>query len=226
MPYGKSGTLSPWPCARSAWPRAAVIALALPVVALLLFVAPPSRAQVLDLPVKARDLVGQVLMASPSMSDPRFVQTLVYVARHDRQGAFGLVLNKPQGVGPLQQVLEAFRLRAQPTEARVTVYWGGPNEPARGFVLHTTEVGMNGALYVSGNLAVSRVESLGVAIAEGRGPKSTLMAFGYTAWSQGQLDREVNAGDWFVVPQDLGLVFGEADVSKYKRALAGYGVDL
>ncbi len=183
-------------------------------------------AQTLDLPTKAKDLVGRLLVASPSMGDGRFKQAVVYVARHDDQGAFGLVLNKPQGAGPLEQVLRAFRLRAQPTEARVTVYWGGPSESGRGFVLHSTDYGLQGALMAAGDLAVSRVESVAVAMAEGNGPQRTLMAFGYTNWGAGQLDREVAAGDWYVIAQDKQLIFDAPDADKWKRAYAGFGLDL
>jgi putative transcriptional regulator len=202
----------------------AVVALVLLAAAGLF--APPVGAQILDLPVKPQDVVGRVLVASPSMTDVRFRNAIIYIARHDAQGAFGLVVNRPQGVGSLEQVLRAFRLRADPTEARVTVYWGGPVEPGRGFVLHSTDYGVNGALMVAGNLAVSRVESIAVAIAEGRGPRATLMAFGYTNWGAGQLDREVNNGDWYVVPQDQELIFVEPDATKWKRAYSAYGVDL
>jgi putative transcriptional regulator len=176
--------------------------------------------------VRLQELVGKMLVAAPSMSDPRFRNAVIYVARHDAQGAFGLVVNKPQGVGPLEQVLRAFRLRADPTEARVTIYWGGPVEPGRGFVLHTTDYGTNGALMVAGDLAVSRVESIAVAMAEGRGPRATLMAFGYTNWGAAQLDREVQNGDWVVVSQDHELVFTVPDDTKWRRAYGGFGLDL
>ncbi|MBM3506918.1 MAG: hypothetical protein FJX64_04175 [Alphaproteobacteria bacterium] len=198
--------------------------LALAVVCLS--VVTPAAAQMLDVPARPRDLVGRILVSAPSMADARFKDAVVYIARHDAQGAFGLVVNKPQGAGPLEQVLRAFRLRAQPTDARVTVYWGGPVEPGRGFVLHSTDYGLNGALMVAGNLAISRVEAIAVAIAEGRGPRSTLFAFGYTNWGAGQLDREITTGDWFVVPQDVDLIFREPDGTKWKRGYAAFGVDV
>lgn len=179
-----------------------------------------------DLPVRPQEVVGQILVASPKLEDARFRQTLIYVARHDQQGAFGIVLNKPQGVGPLDQVLRAYRLRGPTTDQRVTVYWGGPVETGRGFVLHTTDYGLNGALMVAGNLAVSRVESIALAIAEGRGPRLTMMAFGYTNWGAGQLDREITAGDWLVISQDEKLIFSEPDANKWRRAFGAFGMDL
>lgn len=123
-------------------------------------------------------------------------------------------------------MLRAFRLRAEPTEVRVTVDWGGPVEPGRGFVLHTTDYGTTGALMVAGDLAVSRVESIAAAIAVGRGPRATLMTFGYTNWGAGQLDREVQNGDWVVIAQDHDLVFAEPDDTKWKRAYRGFGLEL
>lgn len=183
-------------------------------------------AQGLDAPAASRELAGRLLVAAPAMGDSRFKRAVVYVARHDPQGAFGIVINKPQGSGPLEQVLRAFRLRAQPTDARITVYWGGPVEPARGFVLHSTDYGAQGALMMAGDLAVSRVESIAIAMAEGRGPASTLLAFGYTNWGSGQVDREVMAGSWLVVGQDPKLIFDTRDDEKWKRAYAGFGVDL
>ena len=79
---------------------------------------------------------------------------------------------------------------------------------------------------VAGSLAVSRVETVAVAMAEGRGPASTLMAFGYTNWGNGQLDREVAGGSWLVIGQDQKVIFDVPDDEKWKRAFAGFGVDL
>ena len=210
-------------CSRSAKVRLGLVAAALSLATLLSAAAAHAQA---NAPARTQDLVGKILVAAPDMSDPRFRDTVIYIGRHDAQGAFGLVVNKPQGIGPLEQVLRAFRLRAEPTGARVTVYWGGPVEPGRGFVLHSTDYGTNGALMVAGDLAVSRVEAIAVAIAEGRGPRATLMTFGYTSWGAGQLDREVQNGGWVVVAQDHGLVFAEPDGTKWKRAYSGFGLDL
>jgi putative transcriptional regulator len=165
-------------------------------------------------------------VASPKMEDARFREALIYIARHDAQGAFGIVINRPQGVGPIEQILRAYRLRGPTTDMRVTIYWGGPVESGRGFVLHTTDYGLNGALMVAGNLAVSRIEAIALAIAEGRGPRQTLMAYGYTNWGPGQLDREITAGDWYVVNQDEKLIFNEPDATKWRRAFGAFGMEL
>lgn len=178
------------------------------------------------MPVKPLELVGQLLVASPKMQDARFRETVLYVARHDEQGAFGLVLNRPQGTGPIDQILRAYRLRGPTTEQRVTVYWGGPNDAQRGYVVHSNDYGLNAALMTAGNLAVTRVESIVLAIAEGRGPRLTLMAYGSCNWGPGQLDREVMSGDWVVIPPDEKLMFAEPDASKWRRGFAIFGMEL
>ncbi len=178
------------------------------------------------MPVRPLELLGQLLVASPKMQDARFREAVIYVGRHDAQGAFGLVINRPQGTGPIDQILRAYRLRGPTTEQRVTVYWGGPNESQRGYVVHSNDYGLNAALMTAGNLAVTRVESIVLAIAESRGPRLTLMAYGSCNWGPGQLDREVMAGDWMVAPPDEKLMFSEPDERKWGLASANYGLEL
>lgn len=185
-----------------------------------------TQAQGLDAPTKPLALVGQLLVGSPKIEDVRFREAVIYVARHDERGAFGVVINRPQGTGPIEQILRAYRLRGPTTDVRVTVYWGGPNDSQRGYVVHSTDYGLDVALMTSGNLAVTRVESMVLAIAENRGPRLTLIAYGACNWGPGQLDREVMAGQWMVIPPDEKLIFAEPDASKWQRAFATFGIEL
>src|SRR5688572_24682580 len=85
----------------------------------------------------ADSLAGQLLVATPELTDPRFVQTVVYLVRYDASGAMGLVVNRPLGDVPMARVLEPLGIDATGVSGSLRVHYGGPVERARGLVLHT-----------------------------------------------------------------------------------------
>jgi putative transcriptional regulator len=159
-----------------------------------------------DAPARA-SLAGQLLVATPSMGDPRFAQTVILMARHDKNGAFGIVINKPLGERPLASLLTALGEKDDGVAGSVPVFAGGPVQPEIGFVVHSADYRRAGTIVVDGRVAVTSTREILRDIARKQGPQKSLLAFGYAGWGPGQLDGEMALRAWFTAQEDVDLIF-------------------
>lgn len=170
-------------------------------------------------------LSGQLLIAMPTMQDPRFARSIVFMCAHTPDGAMGLVINRLLGKLTFPELLEQIGIPASRPIENVRVHFGGPVESGRGFVLHSADFRTDGTLVVEGGIALTASVDILKAIAEGRGPRQSLLALGYAGWGPGQLESEIQANGWLNVQADEALVFdGDLD-SKWQRAMTKLGVD-
>jgi putative transcriptional regulator len=158
---------------------------------------------------KDGSLTGQLLIASPSMGDPRFLQTVILMVRHDRNGALGIVINRPIGDRPLASLLAALGDNDPAVAGTVRIFAGGPVEPDIGFVVHSSDYRRPDTLDIDGGLAMTSSREILRDIGNQRGPAKSLIAFGYAGWAAGQLEGELAQGFWFTTPQDGSLVFDD-----------------
>jgi putative transcriptional regulator len=174
-----------------------------------------------------KSLTGQLLIAMPQMLDPRFARSVVYVCAHNEdEGAMGLVINKLFEAVTMDELFTHLKLDPG-TEARShPVHFGGPVEPGRGFVLHTTDYHEDATLVVADGIGVTATLDILRAIGKGEGPRRSLLALGYAGWAPGQLDAEMQANGWLSVSADADLVFDPEFEGKWRRALAKLGIDL
>jgi putative transcriptional regulator len=158
---------------------------------LFVFAAFPGRAQepAPESSLKAPFLVGRLLVAAPRMDDPRFAKTVIYMVNHNSSGAFGLIINKAYGAGPMREFLKGFDIDARAIEGDIRLHYGGPVSPAVGFVLHTADFNGPDTQAVNDQMAMTTEISVLKAIAEGHGPRRSLFAFGYAGWGAGQIGR-------------------------------------
>jgi putative transcriptional regulator len=170
-------------------------------------------------------LTGQLLVAMPHMADPRFARSVVYLCAHSGEGAMGLVVNRLIDSLTFESLLEQLGVEAS-APADMQVHFGGPVESSRGFVLHTTDYVQDSTLVIDDEIALTATVDVLKAIAAGEGPKRRVLALGYAGWAEGQLDAEIQANGWLLVPADLDLVFGNDNETKWARSLAKIGVDL
>lgn len=182
-------------------------------------------------------LAGRLLVAAPHMADPNFAHTVVYMLDHDRRGAIGLVINRPMGEVPLDRVLELLHDEggadtapdggdAGAAGARLQVFFGGPVEPYRAFTLHSRDVMPEHSVPVDEDTAYSEQDDVLMALAEDAAPKSLIFVLGYAGWAPGQLEGELNRGDWYVVGADPTLVFGTEPGRMWERAVALHSTEL
>lgn len=161
---------------------------------------------------------GQLLVAAPTMGDPRFAGTVIYMVNHDAYGAMGLVVNRMLGSGPLDKFLEGFGIDPTGTDDDIRLYYGGPVDPGRGFVLHTSDYVGPGTTVVSDEVAMSVKFGVLRAIAAGEGPRHSLFILGYAGWGPGQLEREMDRDDWLTAPPDIDLIFADDLDDTWERA--------
>jgi putative transcriptional regulator len=172
-------------------------------------------------------LAGQFVVATPELEDPNFSRTVVFMTQHDETGAMGLVINRVVARGPLTRLLEAMGVDAGPRGgSEVRVYAGGPVGRDIGFVLHSRDYESAETVEVDDHVAMTPSLDVLKAIAAGDGPRESLVAFGYAGWGAGQLESEIAAGAWAIVPGDERLLFDDDDASKWQRAFARRGVEL
>ena len=169
-------------------------------------------------------LAGQLLIAMPSMEDPRFTRSVIYVCAHTSDGAMGLVINRLFGAVSFGDLLQQLGIETQIDTSDMHVHFGGPVESGRGFVLHSTDFVREGTMKVDEQLALTGTLDILRAIAERRGPSRSLFALGYAGWGPGQLDAEMQANGWLHVPAAPELVFDPDLNSKWERALAVMGI--
>ena len=174
----------------------------------------------------AEYLTGQLLIAMPTMTDPRFQRTVIYICAHNADGAMGLVVNKLFGSITFNDLLEQLGMEPSATGAGMPAHYGGPVESGRGFVLHSTDYVREGTLLVDDDVALTATIDILRAISENRGPRQTLLLLGYAGWGAGQLDAEMQANGWLNVPCDDKLLFDRDLDTKWERAIAKLGVSV
>ncbi|MEE8394227.1 MAG: YqgE/AlgH family protein [Rhodospirillales bacterium] len=171
-------------------------------------------------------LTGKFLVAKPKMADPRFVESVIYMVKHDREGAMGLIVNRLIGSGPMASFLEGFEIEAQGVSGEARLNYGGPVNTGSLLVLHSVDYEGPGTTFLGGHLALTVRSSVLKAIARGAGPKDHLFVFGYAGWGAGQLESEMARDDWTTAPADKALIFADDPDKTWEKATARSGLPL
>lgn len=170
-------------------------------------------------------LEGRCLIAMPTIGDPRFDRSLIYLCAHSSDGAMGLVVNKPLDDLSFEDMLEQLGISGGNTGEPIRMHFGGPVETGRGFVLHSDDYQHDGTLTISGGVALTATVDVLRAMAVGGGPRRSLLALGYAGWAPGQLDAEIQANGWLTCDADEELLFSANLERKWHRALSKIGID-
>jgi putative transcriptional regulator len=154
-------------------------------------------------------LAGQLLVAAPSMGDPRFERTVILIIQHSPSGALGIVINKPIGETSVASVIEALGQKGSDVAGDVRVFSGGPVQPEVGFVVHSADYRRPETVAVNDRLSMTSSLDILRDIGARKGPAKILVAFGYAGWGPNQLEREIEERVWGVAEADPALVFDE-----------------
>ena len=173
-------------------------------------------------------LSGKLLLAMPGMADPRFERAVIALCVHDENGAVGIGISHTRAGIRFRSLLK--QLDIDPGEAPDRpVHHGGPVEPGRGFILHSTDWGGQDTLHVIGErgelCAMTGTIDVLKAIAEGRGPGHWVAALGYAGWGEGQLEEEMTRHGWFAANADAAILFDTDTDERWSAAFKSQGVD-
>lgn len=165
-------------------------------------------------------MVGQMLIASPKIADPRFQRTVILIVRHSKEGAVGITINRPMGEHSLASLLAMLGENGSAVDGDVQIFAGGPVQPEAIFVIHTTDYTRSETIPINGSVAVTSSSQVFQDIGRNKGPRKILIAFGYAGWGPSQLEAELARNDWFTAAADADLVFEERRERVWDRAMA------
>ena len=169
-------------------------------------------------------LSGQFLLAMPGIGDPRFEKAVIAMCVHDENGALGIGLGRVVPRLGFHDLLGQLDI-APGVAPNVPIHHGGPVEPQRGFIIHSTDWGGEESISVGDRWRLSATLDILRAIAAGEGPEHWLVALGYAGWESGQLEQELSRHGWFVTPGNDSLLY-ESDVdSRWAAAFRAAGID-
>lgn len=171
-------------------------------------------------------LAGQLLIAMPQMTDPRFARSVVYLCAHNAEGAMGIMVNRLFEGLSFPELLDQLDIQTSGECQAISVHFGGPVEGGRGFVLHSDDYMHDTTMKVADGVALTATVDVLKAIAEGGGPRKCLLALGYAGWGAGQLDNEIRDNAWLNVSADERLLFDTELDSKWEAAIRKLGVDV
>jgi len=176
----------------------------------------------IDSPSSLRD---HFLIAMPGLTDPLFSRSVTYICDHSEQGAMGIVLNQPLDM-KLGDVFEQLAIDYQSVLGDYPVLAGGPVNMQRGFVLHRDQGTWESTLRITSEISLTASRDIVSAIAQKQGPKHAQFALGYAGWSPGQLEEELSANAWLLVPADTRIIFDTPIEERWAATAKQLGVDL
>ncbi len=172
------------------------------------------------------DLSQQLLVAMPGKVSGNLANTVIYVCEHTEHGALGLVINRPTDitVGDLLKRIDLdLSLEIGPVQ-NAPVFFGGPVQTDRGFVLHAPVGGYSSSIQL-GDVALTTSRDVLQDVAHGRGPAMLLITLGYAGWGAGQLESEMSQNAWLNVAANTDILFNTPSENRYEAALAQLGID-
>ena len=181
------------------------------------------------MPADRFNLTNQFLIAMPGMADDSFAGAVVYLCEHTEKGALGLVINKPIDI-TLKHLFERVDLSlSSATLAAQPVFYGGPVQTERGFVLHDKMDSALGpyssTLSIPGGLEMTTSKDVLQALASGAGPRRLLVTLGYSGWGAGQLEDELGRNGWLTVAASPEIIFDVPVALRSDRAVSLLGFD-
>ncbi len=171
-------------------------------------------------------LAGKLLIAMPSIDDPRFEHAVIFMCLHDDEQAMGLIVNKPSGSLRLGDVLNHLGIEASRTAADRLVLAGGPMKTERGYVLHSSDFSVPEATQpVTEGIGLTATRDVLEAMGGAHPPHDFVLALGYAGWGAGQLESELAQNVWLVADADSAIVFDEDFERKWVRAIRRLGLE-
>lgn len=179
--------------------------------------------------VPGLNLADHFLIAMPSMLDPVFGGTVVYLCEHNADGALGVIINKATDM-TVDVLFERIELKLEISTSHVEignkpVMFGGPVQVERGFVLHSPHGAFSSMMPVTDQVALTTSKDVLEAVAVGDGPRRLLVSLGCSGWSAGQLEEEIARNGWLTVRADPAIIFDTPIEERFSAAMKLLGFD-
>ena len=173
------------------------------------------------------NLTNHFLIAMPNMADPHFAKSLTFICEHNEQGALGVVVNRPTDM-TLGALFEQIEIPVENQAVnKIPVYYGGPVQVDRGFVLHRPIGGWQSTLAINGEVGLTTSKDILQALGQGEGPglDNVLVSLGYAGWAPGQLEQELGQNAWLTVEAQPAVIFERPPSERFVAAMELLGFD-
>ncbi|MEW9899521.1 YqgE/AlgH family protein [Chitinivorax sp. PXF-14] len=171
------------------------------------------------------NLTNHFLIAMPNMADPYFQRSLTYICEHNENGALGIVVNRPIDL-TMEGLFEQIGIELSRGDlAEMPVYFGGPVQMDRGFVLHNPLGSWQSTMAMNESFGLTTSKDILQAVGEGRGPGRIMVTLGYAGWDAGQLEQELAQNAWLTVEASQDIIFEMPAEERYDAAMHRLGVD-
>lgn len=171
------------------------------------------------------NLTHHFLIAMPAIKEGFFAGALTYICEHNEKGALGIIVNRPISL-TLGEMFDQISIPLHDARlVKMPVYFGGPVQTERGFVLHDTHGDWQSTLRINDSMALTTSKDILSAVGEGNGANNLLIALGYSGWEQGQLEQEITQNTWLTVPADTRILFDLPPEERLAAAMALLGVE-
>ncbi len=168
---------------------------------------------------------GKLLLATPGMKDFRFEKAVILVCSHNSEGAMGIIVNKLTKDLNFNDILKQLKIDSKPSIKPHEIFFGGPVEYGRGFVVHSSDYSLpESSIQVETSYNLTANIEIIKDIAEGNGPNNSLLALGYAGWGPGQLEKELLLDSWLICDADNDLIFSSDIEKKWDSAMQKIGV--
>jgi putative transcriptional regulator len=164
------------------------------------------------------------LISMPHLLDPVFKHTILLLCNHDADGAMGVIINKPIPSANVEEILQETGLVN--INPHPEVYFGGPVSVSTGMILHDSNYNSENSLHISSQINITSNEQVIEDIKSGNGPQKFRFALGYAGWGAGQLEREIENGDWLMMPADFDFIFNTPDRIKWSSSAQQFGINI
>ncbi|PPR79254.1 MAG: hypothetical protein CFH01_00514 [Alphaproteobacteria bacterium MarineAlpha2_Bin1] len=164
-------------------------------------------------------------MAMPDIGDERFIESVIFICDHNKNGAMGLVINSNKSELKFENILDELNIHQEPRR-KIDIQSGGPVESARGFILHSNDYKIDTTIVITENIYLTASVDIIKDIARDKGPKMIRFTLGYTGWAAGQLEREIQENTWLHTSAEQTLVFSANIDEIWKNSVKTIGIDI
>lgn len=171
-------------------------------------------------------LEGSLLIATPLLQGSCFEKSVVYICLHNEAGAMGILVN--HALENLKYVDIFSQLNIRPSEinhGNAPVYFGGPTESAKGFILHTNDYFHSSTQILQPDISLTSTIDILQDIASGNGPRKKIFALGCSGWAAGQIEQEIKENSWITISANESIIFDTNNEDKWQHAINTLGID-
>ena len=176
------------------------------------------------------NLQHHFLIAMPSLQDPVFKRSVIYVCEHNDEGAMGLIVNKPMENLTIEGVLNKLDITPQQNDAGHSlenpVYNGGPVAEDRGFILHSPENRFTSSITISEHTVLTTSKDVLESLGSDQQPENIIVALGYCSWEKSQLENEILENAWLTIPASEKILFHTPAGERWRNAAKHIGIDI